>query len=309
MKKYKTKQIDIVKLEFPFESIHEAIFNRSFEEMYSDENYKIKKFLGSDWSIIDSGFIFYGLNKLEIVFSLINIEKNDFNRINTLLITHINGKKLDEGINVLFSIIKNTTDNTTIIEFSIECDTNDVLDYLFKYVKIPFIKKIINDFYSKMNRMLNDNINNNIIIINHSFIINKYYKDAFNFFYNWNNMAKSLKTDKVWKILSEDNKENSKRYKDFIIIINENIKIHYHVISIEEIKGKKIEIEYNKTSNSTPSLNNYIKFSFFNLGINSCFFLYETHLPLNISSSIYETVSYYVYYCNKKTKNYIENNI
>ena len=308
MKKFKTKQIDIVKFELPFESIHQAIFNGSFEEMCTDETFKIKKFLGSDWSIKDSGFIFYGPNKLEIVFSLIYIEINDFNRINRFLITHLNGTKFNEEINILFSIIKNTTDNTTIIELSIECDSDDILDYLFQYVKIPFIKKMLNNIFYKMNKMINENINNNIIIINHSFIINKNYKDAFNFFYNWNNMAKSLKTDKVWKIISEDNEENSKKYKDFNIIINENIKIHYHVISIEEIKDKKIEIEYNKTSNSTPSLNNYIKFSFFSLGNNKCFFLYETHLPINISSSIYETVSYYVYYCNKKSKNYIENN-
>ena len=41
-----------------------------------------------------------------------------------------------------------------------------------------------------------------------------------------------------------------KKYKDFDIIINVNIKIHYHVISIEEINDEKIEIIYNKTINS-----------------------------------------------------------
>ena len=128
MKKFKTKQIDIVKFELPFESIHQAIFNGSFEEMCTDETFKIKKFLGSDWSIKDSGFIFYGPNKLEIVFSLIYIEINDFNRINRFLITHLNGTKFNEEINILFSIIKNTTDNTTIIELSIECDSDDILE-------------------------------------------------------------------------------------------------------------------------------------------------------------------------------------
>ena len=144
--------------------------------MCTDETFKIKKFLGSDWSIKDSGFIFYGPNKLEIVFSLIYIEINDFNRINRFLITHLNGTKFNEEINILFSIIKNTTDNTTIIELSIECDSDDILDYLFQYVKIPFIKKMLNNIFYKMNKMINENINNNIIIINHSFIINKNYK-------------------------------------------------------------------------------------------------------------------------------------
>ena len=97
-------------------------------------------------------------------------------------------------------------------------------------------------------------------------------------------MAKSIKTDKAWKIKSE---ENDKKYKDFDIIINENIKVHYHVISIEEINEEKIEIIYNKTINSFPALNNYIKFSFFNISKQLCFFLYETHLPINISASIY----------------------
>ena len=72
-------------------------------------------------------------------------------------------------------------------------------------------------------------------------------------------MAKSIKTDKTWKIISE---ESDKKYKDFSIIINEKIKIHYHVISIIEITNGKIEIVYNKTCNSFPALNNYIKYSF-----------------------------------------------
>ena len=119
-------------------------------------------------------------------------------------------------------------------------------------------------------------------------------------------MAKSIKADKAWKIISE---ENAQKYKDFYIIINENIKVHYHVISIDEVNNEKIEILYNKTTNSSPALNNFIKFSFFNIAKSICFFLYETHLPTNISASIYQTVSYYVYYCNKKAKNNMENNL
>ena len=146
------------------------------------------------------------------------------------------------------------------------------------------------------------------IILNQSFLIKKNYKDAFNFFYNWNNLAKSIKTDKSWKIFNENNNEK-KKYKDFSILINENIKINYQVINIEEVMNKKIEISYRKTSNSSPALNDYIKFSFFYLAKDICFFLYETHLPINISSSIYQTTSSYVYYCNKKSKNYIENKL
>jgi hypothetical protein len=173
------------------------------------------------------------------------------------------------------------------------------------------IKKVIEKIYSKINLIFYKitNVKENILIINHSFIIKKNYKEAFNFFYNWNNMAKSLKTDKIWKIKSKNEEEADNKYKDFYIIINQNIQLHYHVISIDEVKDEKIEIVYHKTTDSIPALNNYIKFSFFNISKNLCFFLYETHLPLNISSSIFQTVSYYVFYCNKKSKNYIENNL
>jgi hypothetical protein len=208
-------------------------------------------------------------------------------------------------------LIKNTIDNTTIIEVRLDFRTDIALNNLEKYIKIALIKKVIEKIYSKINLILPKitNINENSIIVNHSFIIKKNYKEAFNFFYNWNNMAKSLKTDKIWKIKSKNEEETDNKYKDFYIIINQNIQLHYHVISIEEEKDEKIEIVYHKTTDSIPALNNYIKFSFFNISKNLCYFLYETHLPLNISSSIYQTVSYYVFYCNKKSKNYIENNL
>ena len=311
MKKYGTKQLYIEKLDYPFESINQLFFkDNKFEQIFKNDDWKIKKFIGSDWSIKDSGFIFYGPNNLNIVFLLINIEKNDFIRVNKYLVTHINGEKLKEEIKVISSAIRNTTDNTTVIELRLEYNNDDALNNLEKYINFSSIKQISSQIFSKKNLLLNYGTNNNdLIIINHSFIINKNYKEAFSFFYNWNNVAKSIKTDKVWKIISENKGKNDENYKDFYIFINENIKIHYHVISIEEKKGEKIEIVYNKTSDSYPSLNNYIKLSFFNISKDICFFLYETHLPINISSSIYQTVSYYVYYCNKKSKNYIESNL
>lgn len=311
MEKKKTKQIYIYQFDHPFEALL-GIFSKyeTMELICKDEDFKIKKFIGSDWSIKDSGFIFYGPNNLNIVFLLINIEKNDFIRVNKYLVTHINGEKLKEEIKVISSAIRNTTDNTTVIELRLEYNNDDALNNLEKYINFSSIKQISSQIFSKKNLLLNYGTNNNdLIIINHSFIINKNYKEAFSFFYNWNNVAKSIKTDKVWKIISENKGKNDENYKSFYIFINENIKIHYHVISIEEKKGEKIEIVYNKTSDSYPSLNNYIKLSFFNISKDICFFLYETHLPINISSSIYQTVSYYVYYCNKKSKNYIESNL
>ena len=308
IEKIKTKQIYLEQMDHPFDAINQIFFeDGKYEQISFNNEYKIKKFIGSDWSIKDSGFIFYFLNHLAVSFSLINIVKNDFVRLNKYKITHLNGKKCKNDIFSLLSIIKNTTDNNTIIESRLEYDTESALEELEEYIELSSVKKIIKEIFSKMELIFNEKLNkeNDLLVINHSFTIKKYYKDAFNFFYNWNNMAKSIKTDKAWKIKSE---ENDKKYKDFYIIINDNIKIHYHVISIDEINKKKIEIVYNKSSNSFPALNNYIKFSFFNISKQLCFFLYETHLPINISASIYQTVSFYVYYCNKKSKNYIENN-
>ena len=107
------------------------------------------------------------------------------------------------------------------------------------------------------------------LIINHSWIIKKNYKDVYNFFYDFNNIVKCLKADKIWKVIQ---KENDKKYKDSYIIINENNKVLYHVISIDEIKGEKIEIIFNKSNKSFRLLNSTIKFHFFNIEPNICFF-------------------------------------
>ena len=88
--------------------------------------------------------------------------------------------------------------------------------------------------------------------------------------------------------------------------INKNIKIVYKIVSLKEDKNK-IEIIYNKTANSFQALNAYIKMEFINLSKDTCFFLYETHLPININSSLFNTISNYLYYCNKKSIIYFEN--
>ena len=313
MENNKTRQIYIHQFEYPFEALNQLLLRReTMGKIFENEDFKIKKFIGSDWVIKESGFIIFFINSdTSVAFALKNIEKNDFHRVNRYRITHLNGVEFKDEIEIEASLIKNTIDNTTIIEVRLDFRTDIALNNLEKYIKIALIKKVIEKIYSKINLILPKitNINENSIIVNHSFIIKKNYKEAFNFFYNWNNMAKSLKTDKIWKIKSKNEEETDNKYKDFYIIINQNIQLHYHVISIEEEKDEKIEIVYHKTTDSIPALNNYIKFSFFNISKNLCYFLYETHLPLNISSSIYQTVSYYVFYCNKKSKNYIENNL
>ena len=281
----RTKQIFITNLNYPIESLFKILFESEvIKNYFENSEFKIKLFIGSGWSIQNSGFCVYGPNGLYIVFELKYI-----------------------------LLIKNTCDNTSIIDIRMNFDSEEEIINLENYIKLSYIKEIVNRIMTEVKIIFNQIVNKeeNIpkIVLNHSFIIKKNYKEAFNFFYNWNdNLAKTLKTDKVWKIMNEKNKENdSNQYKNFSILINDDIKVYYKIKSIVEDKGKKIEIIYDKSGkNFVPALNNYIKFTFFNVDKNLCLFLYETHLPYNINSSIYQTVSNYLFYCNYQSRKYIE---
>ena len=314
--KNRTKQIFIMNLNYPFVSVHKLLFESELiKQNFENSEYKIKLFIGSDWSIQNSGFCFYGPNGLYCVFELKYIYKDDFMRKNIYTILQINTNKINKDLEAEFSLIKNTCDNTCIMEMRLNYQTEqDLIDFK-NNIKISYLKEIINKIMTKIKILFNqvNNKEENILktILNHSFIIKKNYKESFNFFYNWNdNLAKTLKTDKVWKIINEQNEEKEKdgnQYKNFSILINDDIKVSYKIKSIVEDKEKKIEIIYDKSGkNFVPALNNYIKFTFFNIDKNLCLFLYETHLPFNINSSIYQTVSNYLFYCNYQSRKYIE---
>ena len=308
-----SKQLIIRNLEYPFESVHILLFNSDFiNKVYENTEYKIKSFIGSDWSIKNSGFSIYGPNDSNIVFELSSLTKNDFIRENNYLLTQINNERLNFGLEAQFSVIKNTSDSTSIVEVRLNYQFDDDLKMLEKYIKISQLKEMINKIMDSVQILLNQSSSDNKIpklILNQSFMIKINYKDAFNFFYNWNNISKALKTDKGWKIVNEENDEKDKKqYKNFYILINSDIKINYRIKSINKVKNEKIEIVYDKSGkNYLPALNNYIKFTFFNINSELSQFLYETHLPFNIASSLYKTVSYYLFYCNNQSKKYIEN--
>ena len=248
MEKNKTKQIFIYQFNYPFETIQKILIEKPLlEQLYINEEFKIKKFIGSDWSIKGSGFILFFKNNSSITFTLTDIKKNDFIKVNMFRITHFNEIEFNNEINIKGSLIRNTTENKAIMEYLLEYNSENELDKFQKKIGISLIKKIISKVISKINFIINDSNKNknSIIIINHSFIIKKYFKDVFNFFKNWKNMAKCIKTDKIWKIFEEKNSDNIVNYNDFYIVIKENLKVHYHVDSIEEIKDEKIEIVYN----------------------------------------------------------------
>ena len=304
----KTKQIFISNLLYPYDSVHTLLFDsESAMKIFTNSEYQVKLFIGSDWSIQNSGFSFFGPNGLNTVFELKNIIKNDFMRQNTYSITQINGNQLNIDLEAQFSLIKNTCNNSCVIELRINHHSDEDINIFEKYIKISYLKEIIKKIFVKIKNLFSQPSTEEKIpkiILNQSFFIKKNYKEAFNFFYNWDNIAKSLKTDKIWKILKEEgNKKDKRNYKNYSIVINDDIKIYYRVMSIKEVKDEKIEIVFNKSGkNSFPALNSYIKLTFFNMDKNLSLFLYETHLPFNIASSIYQTVSYYLFYCNYQSK-------
>ena len=312
MTSYNSKQLYITSFDYPLNSVKTLFFKReTFDLLYKKKECSIKMFIGSDWSIVGSGFKFYGPKDLKIVYTISNIEKHDFEYISKYLLTYINSEKSDKNIELVLSLISNTSNNTTVIEYRLEYEKESDYDYLNNLIDISIIQEILCQFcFDAIDifKSYNKNKLNNTesIILNHSFIIEKNYKKAFNFFYNWENIAKSIKTDEIWKIKNEKNPNDNPNYNNFSVKINKNIKIHYKVVSILEDKNK-IEIIYDKTTNSFPALNSYIKLDFIKLSENTCFFLYETHLPININSFLFNTISNYVYYCNRKSKIYLEN--
>jgi len=313
MTNFNSKQIYITSFDYPLNSVKKLFFKRqTFDLLYKKKECNIKMFIGSDWSIIGSGFQFNGPNNLKIVYTISKIVKGDFEHISKYLVTYINSEKSDKNIALVLSLISNTSNNSTVIEYRLEYEKESDYDYIIKILDISLFQKILSKFCIDANDLFKryniENINNSDYIrMNHSFIIQKNYKEAFNFYYNWENIAKSLQTEDIWKINQENNQnDTNSNYKSFSVNINKNIKIVYKIVSLKEDKNQ-IEIIYNKTANSFQALNAYIKMEFINLSKDTCFFLYETHLPININSSLFNTISNYLYYCNKKSKIYFEN--
>ena len=184
--KRKTQQIFIKNLSYPYESVHILFFDSDFiKKIFEDSDYKIKLFIGSDWSIKNSGFSFFGPNGFNSVFELSNIINNDFIRQNTFKVSQINGEKINAELDFEFSVINNTYDNTSIVELRINYKSDEDINILEKYIKIPYIKEIIKEITSKIETLFTKSPKEEKApktIINHSFIIKKNYKDAFNFF-------------------------------------------------------------------------------------------------------------------------------
>ena len=299
----KTKQLYVKNFNYPIESINYLCCNE-----VALTNIKLKKFIGSDWGIKGSGYLWTGPNNLSAVFIIEGVDQNDFSVNKYFTVSYLNNIKLKNKVILETSLYRNTFDNSTIADFRIKYEKDDALEEIEKISPLKYYEKI---FEIYCNDLLNifkeaDNTSNNIIL-NHSFTIKTNYVDAFNFTSDLKNVSKILNTDKAWNIQCDKREEGKETYFDFIITISENIAVKYTAVKVNKIKNKQIEIEYKKSCNSFPAMNEYMKFFVVNISKNLCYFLFQTSLPINISSHIFNTISDYVNYCNKRTKKTIEN--
>ena len=121
MKKAKTKQIHILNLNYPFESVHMLLFESELiKKTYPNTDYKLKLFIGSNWSIKNSGFSLYGPDNVNIAFELKNITKNDFVRENVYSITYINDINVNLNLEFISSLYNNTSNGNSIIECRVD---------------------------------------------------------------------------------------------------------------------------------------------------------------------------------------------
>ena len=103
MKNLISNQLYITTFNYPMNSVKTLLFkNQTFDSLYKNKEFSIKMFIGSDWSIVGSGFSFFGPNDLKIVYIVSGIEIDDFETINKFSITYINMmKQLKNNINSL----------------------------------------------------------------------------------------------------------------------------------------------------------------------------------------------------------------
>ena len=92
---------------------------------------------------------------MNAVFELINIIRNDFIRQNTYSITQINGNEINIDLEAQFSLIKNTSNNSCIIELRINHHSDEDINIFEKYIKITYLKEIVYKIFVKIKNLFN----------------------------------------------------------------------------------------------------------------------------------------------------------
>lgn len=291
-------QIYIINLEFPFKVV-ESVFLKSqiINELFESPIIKIKKFLGSDLNIDGSGFLFHGKNNFQITVECTSKNLANFMKSYLFKILNINDCYIKENISIEINIYKNSSDNTTIIDFCFGHFNNN--DYT-KWVRDKLFDLEIKRYFQNMcirikNYILNSS-NRQYIKMYHSLLIKTNYEIAYKIFKDFNNTAKVLGTDKVWEIEYKDNSIYS-------VNMNNGVSVDYHIYKeIENIYNKSKSIFYHKYKDNIPALNEWTKIDFFCIDKNKCLLIHETKLPEKISSFLYHTIDVFTVYILKKLR-------
>ena len=296
-------QIHIANLEFPFIVI-ESIFLKSklIKEIFESPTVKIKNYIGSDFNIDGSGFLFH-INNSTISVECTSKYMENFMKSYFFKILNINGLYITENICIGINIYKNSNNNTTIIEFSIvEYNNNDYTKWVRDILLELKIKKYFEYICNRIkNYILNSTNISNIRYTKmlHSILINVNYQIACKYLKDFNNIAKAIGTDKFWDIKYKNNLTYSVNMKNGVSV---DYKIYKEIKNANESKS----LFYHKYKNGRPALNEWTKFDFFNIGKDICLLIHETKIPENINSFIYNTINVFVIYLLKKLKIFLE---
>lgn len=298
-------QIYIINLEFPYNVI-ESIFLESqivIKDFFESPSVKIKKFLGSDLNIDGSGFLLYGINNSQISVECTSKRLSNFMKSYCFKILNINDCCIKENISIEIDLYKNSSNNTTIIDFSFgHFDNNQytklIIDKLFDLK----IKKYFQNICIRIKKYILNSYNKRCIKMYHSILIKTNYEIAYKIFKDFNNTAKVLGTDKVWEIEYKNNSTYS-------VNMNNGVSVDYHIYKeIENIFEKSKSIFYHKFKGKIPALNEWTKIDFYFIDKNKCLLIHETQLPENISSFIYGAINAFTIYILKKLRILMESN-
>ena len=296
-------QIHIANLEFPFIVIESIFLNsKILKDIFESPIVKIKNYIGSDFNIDGSGFLFHGINNSTISVECTSKYMTNFMKSYFFKILNINDLYITENIGIEINIYKNSNNNTTIIEFSIgEYNNNDYTKWVRDKLLELKIKKYFEYISGRIeNYILNENNISNIRYTKmyHSILIKVNYKIACKYLKNFNNIAKAIGADKFWDI-KKNNLTYSVNMKNGVSV---DYKIYQEINNFDESKS----LIYHKYKDGRPALNEWTKLDFYNIGKDICLLIHETKIPENINSFIYITINDFTTYILKKLKIFIE---
>ena len=296
-------QIHIANLEFPFIVIESIFLNsKILKDIFESPIVKIKNYIGSDFNIDGSGFLFHGINNSTISVECTSKYMTNFMKSYFFKILNINDLHITENIGIEINIYKNSNNNTTIIEFSIgEYNNNDYTKWVRDKLLELKIKKYFEYISGRIeNYILNENNISKIRYTKmyHSILIQVNYKIACKYLKNFNNIAKAIGADKFWDI-KKNNLTYSVNMKNGVSV---DYKIYQEINNFDESKS----LIYHKYKDGRPALNEWTKLDFYNIGKDICLLIHETKIPENINSFIYITINDFTTYILKKLKIFIE---